>query len=297
VIGELFFVLLWATSFSLIVLFLAARMLAVGLAVTPDDLRAILRQRGLLARALLANVVAVPALAVLLVIALPMTPDARLAMLLLAAVPGGADVLAWRAPPAGGGRTQAGLVFVLSLVAIVVAPAMRLLMPQVGPPIALSYPRLIVVTVLGLLVPLLAGLAVRWAGPGIAAGLARIGAVLAVGLFVATLLAVVVIGGVQRRTLSTIDVIAMALFVLGAAALGWLLGGPTPATRRVLARATAMRNVGLALLLATVSIPHGGVGMAIVVFVVVLLALRALLARLDVVRRRRVSMDHVVPSA
>jgi BASS family bile acid:Na+ symporter len=266
-IGELFFTLLWATSLSLTALFLATRMLWVGLGVTPAELLDTLRARGLVLRTLVANLLAVPALAAVLVTVLPLTADARVAILLLAAVPGGIDVLSRRHAAARGNVNQAALVFLLSSVAIVVTPVMRLLMLRVGPPMALSYGRFIAVSVLGLLVPLLVGLAIRATAP--------------------------VVAGVLTRVT---DVLAMALFVLGAGAIGWLIGGPATPTRRLLAHVTAMRNVGLGLMIATVGIPHGGVALAIVVFVVVLIALRVLFAWPELTRRR-LSVDHAVPSA
>jgi len=64
-----------------------------------------------------------------------------------------------------------------------------------------------------------------------------------------------------------------------------------------LAHVTAMRNVGLALMLATVATPKGGVALTVVVFAAVLCVLRALLAWPALTRRRRVSVDHAVPSA
>jgi bile acid:Na+ symporter, BASS family len=293
----LLFTLLWAVSFSLTALFLVARMLWVGLGVTPDDLRATLRGPGLVLRALLANVVVVPALALALVALLPLTAEARLAILLLATVPGGIDFLAWRPAPPAGERSAAALVFLLSIVAIVVSPAIRVLLERVGPPLALSSGRLLAVAVLGLLGPLLVGVAIRATSPAAAAVLTRVMAVLSAALFVAANLAVVVLGGVQPRGVGAVDVAAMAVFVLAAAAVGWLVGGPTAAERRLLARVTAIRNVGLALLLATVGVPHGGVDLAIVVFVVVTIVLRVMVAALATARRGRPSVDHAVPSA
>ncbi len=295
-IGELFFTLLWATSLSLTALFLATRMLWVGLGVTPAELLDTLRARGLVLRTLVANLLAVPALAAVLVTVLPLTADARVAILLLAAVPGGIDVLSRRHAAVRGNVNQAALVFLLSSVAIVVTPVMRLLMLRVGPPMALSYGRFIAVSVLGLLVPLLVGLAIRATAPVVAGVLTRVTAVLSLVLFVAATVAIVVVSGRQRHGLGPLDVLAMALFVLGAGAIGWLIGGPATPTRRLLAHVTAMRNVGLGLMIATVGIPHGGVALAIVVFVVVLIALRVLFAWPELTRRR-LSVDHAVPSA
>jgi bile acid:Na+ symporter, BASS family len=292
-----FFTLLWATSFSLTAAFLVSRMLWVGLGVTPAELRDTLRARGVVVRTLLANVLAVPALAVVLVTVLPLTADVRVAILLLAVVPGGVDVLSRRPATARGQVSPAALVFLLSSVAIVVTPALRVLMQQVGPPMVLSYGRLVAVSVLGLLVPLLGGLVIRATAPVAADVLTRVTAALSLVLFIAATLAIVVVGGGQRHGLGPLDLLALALFVLGAGAIGWLLGGPATPTRRLLADVTAMRNVGLALMIATVAVPHGGVALAVVLFVVVLTALRVAFAWPELARRRRLAVDHAVPSA
>jgi hypothetical protein len=44
---------------------------------------------------------------------------------------------------------------------------------------------------------------------------------------------------------STSGIAAMALFVIGLMAAGWLVGGPEPEARQVLAAVTNLRNVGL----------------------------------------------------
>jgi len=292
-IPELFLTLLWSTAVGLTALFLVARMLRVGLGVAPADLRGALRAPGIW-RALLANLIAVPALAAVLVTVLPLSADTRLAILLLGVLPGGMDFSVARPSTARG--PIAALVFLLSLATVVIAPALRFLLQPVGPPMAASVGRLALVSLLGLLVPLLAGLAIRAAAPGVAAVLARITVVLSGALLVAVLLSVVVSHG-QPTTLGVVDALALVLFAVGAAAVGWLAGGPATVAKRQLARVTALRNVGLSLLIALVAVPHGGVALAVVAFVLALVVLRVAVAVVDAARRRRVGVDHVVPSA
>ncbi len=68
--------------------FVVLVMLSIGLRVSGGELLDILRNRALLARSLVANCVIVPALGVLLVLLFPLTPDATVGILLLAAIPG-----------------------------------------------------------------------------------------------------------------------------------------------------------------------------------------------------------------
>lgn len=293
-IPGLFAMLLWATAMSLTALFLVTRMLKVGLGVTPEALDDVVRARGGLVRALLANLVAVPALAVILVTVLPLSADARLAILLLALIPGGLGFTSTRETPAG--ARSAVLVFLLSLIAVVMTPVLRVLVQPVGPPMTTSVGRLLLISAFGLLAPLLAGLAIRASAPAVAGTLSRIALMLSAGLFVAAVLSVVAVHG-PLRTLGLLDGVALVLFAGGAAAIGWLAGGPDAPGRRELAHVTVLRNIGLCLLIALLTVPHGGVALAIVAFVVVVVALRAAVAMVDVARRRRVGVDHVVPSA
>jgi BASS family bile acid:Na+ symporter len=295
-IGEFVFTLLWSISFTLTALFLVVRMLWVGLGVTPAELRESLSARGTLARVLLANVVAVPVLAMVLVATLPLGADTGLAILLLAAAPGGVDMLSRHSIPRRPG-SPAALVFLLSAAAVMITPLIGLLIRQGGLPMAIPVGRLAAVSVLGLLLPLLTGLALRATSPLASPVLTRATAAVAAVLLAAATLSVLVSQGARGRGPAALDVLALAAFALGAAAIGWLAGGAEGASRPALARITAMRNVGVSLLIAIVGVPHGGVAVSVAVFVVVLIGLRALLALRDAVRRRRLAIDHPVASA
>jgi bile acid:Na+ symporter, BASS family len=69
-------------------LFVVVVMLSIGLRVSSGELLDILRQRALFVRTLLANCFLIPAIGNLLVRIFPLTPDASVGILLLAAIPG-----------------------------------------------------------------------------------------------------------------------------------------------------------------------------------------------------------------
>ena len=68
--------------------FVVLVMLSIGLRVSGGELVDVLRNRALFFRTLLANCVFIPGLGFLLVKIFPLTPDASVGILLLAAIPG-----------------------------------------------------------------------------------------------------------------------------------------------------------------------------------------------------------------
>jgi BASS family bile acid:Na+ symporter len=101
------------------------------------------------------------------------------------------------------------------------------------------------------LLPLAVGLAAARLFPRRAAGLGRVLAKITQILFI--LLVVVALGATWRQLLGVGLQTWLACLVVaaGAVAAGHLLGGPRPATRSILAAASAMRFPALALLLAS----------------------------------------------
>ena len=73
---------------SLLDYFVAVVMFSIGLRVSGGELLNVWHRRGLFARMLLANCILIPALGFLLVHVFPLNPEARIGILLLAAIPG-----------------------------------------------------------------------------------------------------------------------------------------------------------------------------------------------------------------
>jgi len=291
-IGEVLFTLFWAISLSMTLLFVAARMLHVGLGATSNALWALLRDRAFLVRALIANVIVVPALGMVIAALLPLPRESAIAVLLVAAVGGGVNFLAAREESDVDSRLTAALVLVLSAVTVILSPVIRVLLQEIGAPDVASLWRLIGVAVLAALVPLAAGVLVRRLAPSAADILVRATGVIAVILFVGAVLATLLVKTETVRGLGARSILAMVLLIVAASGTGWLLGGPLPQRRALLARVTAMRNVGLSLLLAIVSFPDTGVAVAVVLYVLVDAALRLLATLVGGVSVPSVAMLH-----
>src|SRR5271157_3223188 len=110
--------------------FVAVVMLSIGLRVRGGELIDILRNRALFARTLLANCVLVPAIGFLLVHIFPLAPDAKIGILLLAAIPGTPIALQFTRLAKSRLAFAATMIFVLSLVSIAMIPMAIKVIPE-----------------------------------------------------------------------------------------------------------------------------------------------------------------------
>ena len=111
-------------------LFVVVVMFSIGLRVSGGELLDILRRRALFVRTLLANCFLIPAIGFLLVRIFPLTPDASVGILLLAAIPGTPIALQFTRQAKTRLAFAAAMTFVLSLVSIAMTPLAVKLMPQ-----------------------------------------------------------------------------------------------------------------------------------------------------------------------
>lgn len=247
-------------------LFVISAMLSIGLEVTGRQVVDALRDRGLIGRALLANLVLVPVLGLVLVRLFPMSPDVQIAVLLLAAAPGAPFAVQFTRGAKGAVPFAAALLFLLTLLALVVtAPLTELLLPG-DAAVRLPVWHVLRLTTFSLLVPLLVGFALqRWAAN--LAGALRKPVAWCAGLsFPAVVLLTMGTKSAATRAIGTPALIAMLLLVVAGMLVGWFLGGPDTATRRVLATGTGMRNAMVAILVTGASFPGSGVDVAVLAF-------------------------------
>src|SRR5262249_40441543 len=153
--------LFWAVSLTLTLLFVVTRMLYVGLSVAPAELGDLRRNSSFVVRALLANFILVPALGVAIAAVGRVPVQAALAILLLALLGGGVDLLALGERSNGESRRGPALIFLLSLVGGLISPIVRLVIQPLGTPIMASVWGLLAVTLLAVPLPLMVGLLVR----------------------------------------------------------------------------------------------------------------------------------------
>jgi BASS family bile acid:Na+ symporter len=247
--------------------FVVLVMLSIGLRVSGGQLLEVLRNRALLTRTLLANCVLIPGVGFLLVKLFPLTTDASIGILLLAAIPGTPIALQYTRMAKTRLAFGAVLTLVLTLVSIVLAPLAFEVMPRIGQRSERPILSLIVSMLLYISAPLFAGLWIARRVPTIAPRLILPLEILASAVFVflmwETRLA-------RREALYSIAgggaILAMFLLLVISMLIGWFIGGPDYESRRVLATATGMRSVIVVLYIARYCFPGTHIYMVPIVY-------------------------------
>src|SRR5208337_168604 len=247
--------------------FVAVVMLSIGLRVRGGELLDILRNRALFTRTLLANCVLVPAIGFVLVHIFPLAPDARIGILLLAAIPGTPIALQFTRMAKTRLAFAAAMIFMLSLVSIAMIPMAIKVIPETAQ--RNQQPLLLLGTSIALYIalPLGAGLWAARRAPKIAPRLVLPLGVLATVVFIFLMWETRL---VRREAFSAIrgggSILAMLLLLLLSMMIGWLIGGPDLESRRVLATSTGMRSVIVVLYVARYCFPGSNVYMVPVVY-------------------------------
>src|SRR6516162_3829483 len=112
--------------------FIVLVMLSIGLRVRGGELLEVLQNRALFVRTLLANCVLIPGIGFLLVRLFPLTPDASVGILLLAAIPGTPIALQFTRMAKARLAFGAVMTLVLSLASIVLTPLAFEVMPRIA---------------------------------------------------------------------------------------------------------------------------------------------------------------------
>lgn len=245
-------------------------MFGIGLGIAPRELLSVWQRPGLILRALFAVLVAVPAVAWAVCLALDLPRAVAVGVMLMAIAPG-APLALQRSLGAGGHRAFApGLQISVALLAVVSMPLSVAVINHVyGTHGSLSPLQLMKQVVTVQLLPLGLGVATgrllpraaEWLRPR----LERLGKLLLV-------LLVAYVAFTFRDDLAraaTGMVLAMAMTTAGALGLGHVLGGPDPGTRTAVAVVSAARNPGLALLTATLNAAPAAVTAVLPVYIFV----------------------------
>jgi bile acid:Na+ symporter, BASS family len=232
-------------------------MLGAGLQIDRERLVETLRQYGLLSKALLANFVLVPLVAVLLVKLFHVdTGDTGFAIgIVLMSMAPGVPFLANSAGRAAGGSLSFAITiaFCFAALSVITIPISLHLVPPPTDATHVPIMKFLTTLVVFQLVPLVAGALIgpRLAQP-VVEKLVKISHLL---FFAAALVLLVLVFPRLVQSVSNVYgyghlliIVCVGLFSLG---IGWLLGGPKRAYRRTLSIATLMRNIGLCTLIGT----------------------------------------------
>lgn len=247
--------------------FVAVVMFSIGLRVSGGELLNILRNRALFTRTLLANCLLIPAIGFLLVHVFPLTPEARIGILLLAAIPGTPIALQFTRKAKTRLAFAAAMTSVLSVVSIAMTPLVVAVIPEAVQRNEQPVHLLVTNIALYIALPLAAGV---WAAKRVPKIAHRL--VLPVGLLASVVFLFLMWETrlVRAQAFGAIrgggTVLAMFLLLLLSMLIGWLIGGPDRESRRVLATSTGMRSVIVVLYVARYCFPGTNVYMVPIVY-------------------------------
>jgi bile acid:Na+ symporter, BASS family len=258
-------------------------MIAIGLRVRVEEIILAFRDWPMLIRAAVANYLVVPAVAIGLLLLFRAPPLVAAGFLVAAVCPGAPFGPAFTVMARGNEVLAVGLMVALAGSSAILAPillhwSMALVAGSQAGQINVGK---IIGTLLGAqLLPLGIGLAIgRWR-PSFAQKMkvpaSRLSAILNLGMFI-------LIIAVQFRMLMQIHLkgyVGMSLLLAASVATGWMLGGSGKANRTAMVMATSVRNVGVALVIATSSFAGTAAVTATTVFAVFQTVLMAIVALL-----------------
>ena len=262
--------------------FVVSSMLATGAGLTIAQIVEPLRNTRLFALALLANFVLMPLCAVVLAKVLWLDEAFGVGLLLLGCA-AGAPFLPKLAELAKGNLAFAvGAMVLLTVVSVLYLPIM---LPLLLPGVAVNPWNIARSLVLLMLIPLVAGLALRARYRDLAArvkpaldGISNVSLILLVLLITASNIDKVL------QVFGTRGILAGLLFTAAGFGFGWMLGGPDTSTKRVMALTTSCRNIAAALVVANQGFSDPKVAVMVIVvaiagFVILIPISRALANR------------------
>jgi BASS family bile acid:Na+ symporter len=256
----------------LVTVTLIEMMVTVGLRVTFAEVTATASNRRLVARALLANYLLVPAAAIALLLLFQANPLVAAGFLVLAVCPGAPFAPPFTAIARGNVPASVGLMVILAgSSAIISPPLLSVLLPWMteGATVRVDPVGLVATLLITQLLPLLAGLLVRHRYPVLAAKLqnplelvSKILNLTVAGLILATQFQMLM----EIRLLGFVGMLALLAATL---IIGWLAGGPERESRKTFAVTTALRNAGVGLVIATGSFAGTPAASAVLAYAIV----------------------------
>jgi bile acid:Na+ symporter, BASS family len=232
-------------------LFVVVYMLSVPLETTRGEIIKALGDFNLMGRALLANFIIIPILGIVIAGFFDLPPDIKTGFLLLAMAPGGLLALQFARISNGNRVFAVALLFIFCLLAILVTPALVVVLSYRERAGELPFAWLILMLLLLIVVPAIVGRVLQRLIPQHAPVLGLWLGRLSIVIFI---VAAVMAGRYKSpavKLMGTNGIAAIVLLILGAWIVGWFLGGPEMRNRKVLAISSSMRNVGVCMPIAT----------------------------------------------
>lgn len=265
--------------------FLVSMNLSLGLEVTWQDISCSLRDKSLVCRVLVANLLLVPLLGLALTRVLPMPADFTIAFLLLASAPGAPFSLRYTRRKVEDTPFAAALALLLILSAICFTdPIAKLLLPATAK-VSVPFGRVLVVVLIFMVLPVFAGFSLQhWRKDNFT--IRKVTSLFATAFFLAWTVLVTTEQSQAVKRIGIRTLAAMLALILGSMIIGWLMGGPKRENRRILAAGTSMRNVALCAVIALESFPGTKVDLGLVAFSALMVTPNTILGFYESYRKR-----------
>lgn len=232
-----------------VLVFIITSMLGMGFGLTIPQIVAPLRNRRLVAMSLVANFVLVPILAFVIARVVPLAEGLQIGLILVGFAAGAPFLPKLVQVAKGDMAYTAGLMVLLMVVTIVYLP---LVLPFVLTGVQVNPWEIARSLLLLMLIPLAIALFIRARYEEVARGLVPT-MTMAANLSLAAMFIGYFIGYWDQTAgvLGTGGILGAILLVVGAVAVGHLLGGTDPSIRKVLALGTGQRNIAAAFAVAS----------------------------------------------
>lgn len=231
-------------------LFLFTFLLSVALEKPKQEILRLVKS-SLMGRSLFANFIVLPILGLTLVWVFRLPPESSVGFLMVALAPGGMLGLHFARVAQGNLVYAVGLILLLSLLSIVIAPTLiYLIFPDIGATDGF------VASLLGRLLffiipPFLTAQVIQYWLESIATRLQKLSSFLSIVLYITLTVLTSSLKSLDIQALAWNGVAAIVVFIGMAWFIGWQLGGPELENRKVLAISTSMRNIAICFLLTT----------------------------------------------
>jgi len=262
-----------------ILCFVVSSMLAQGAGLTVSQIVEPLRNTRIVVLALLANFVLMPLGAIALAKLLWLDEPFRIALLLVGCA-AGAPFLPKLAELARGNVAFAvGAMVMLMVVTVGYLPVV---LPLVLPGVTVDPWKIARSLVLLMLLPLAAGLALKARYDDFAGRVRPVFSWISNASLILVLVLITTLNlDKVLQVFGTRAILAGLLFIALGCGIGWLLGGPDPGTRRVMALGTGQRNIAAAMVVASQSFSDPRVVVMVIVVAVLGFALVPLSRAMD----------------
>ncbi|MDD1665186.1 MAG: bile acid:sodium symporter [Methanomicrobiales archaeon] len=280
---------LYGIGYLFIFIFVLSSMFGTGLSVTLQDLLAPVRNRRLLAVALLANFILVPLLALVLITLIPLNEELAGGLLLLSIAAGAPSTMKVAQVIDGNIARAVSLAILMTLVTIILMP---LLLPFILPGMQADPLEVAGYLVVLVLIPILLGLLLRNRSGWIAERLMPVmDYVSDISILVIFLTIGIVfllrMGGFATTSSGTLAILAAVLFIPGTLWLGYLAGSLARESREEITFGAGFRNITAALVVIFASFLTAGNDVLLMVLMVTLVSVVIVSVLVSIIYLRR----------